>query len=40
MTADWLGIDDGSKRLRWVCEQRKGKQYAAEVVVSWDVVPT
>ena len=35
--ADWLGIDDGSKRLRWVCEQRKGKQYAAEVVVSWDV---
>ena len=35
--ADWLGIDDGSKRLRWVCEQRKGKQYGAEVAVEWDV---
>ena len=36
--ADWLGIDDGSKRLRWVCEQRKGRQYAAEIVVLWDAV--
>ena len=34
--ADWLGIDDGSSRLRWVCEQRKGKAYAAEVVVTWE----
>lgn len=22
--ADWLGIDDGSPLLRWVCEQRRG----------------
>lgn len=37
--ADWLGIDDGSKRLQWRYEQRKGKpgQYAAEVHV--DEVP-
>lgn len=35
--ADWLGIDDGSKRLTWRYEQRKGTagQYAAEVVVTW-----
>lgn len=37
--ADWLGIDDGSKRLRWLYAQRKGRpgQYAAEVHV--DEVP-
>ena len=31
--ADWLGIDDGDKRLTWRYEQRKGapKEYAAEV---------
>lgn len=33
--ADWLGIDDGDKRLTWQYAQRKGrpKQYAAEVVI-------
>ena len=37
--ADWLGIYDGSKRLKWLYAQRKGKpgQYAAEVHV--DEVP-
>jgi hypothetical protein len=37
--ADWLGIDDGSKLLRWVYAQRRGApgQYAAEVVV--EVLP-
>jgi hypothetical protein len=31
--ADWLGIDDGDKRLTWKYEQRKGapKEYAAEI---------
>lgn len=31
--ADWLGIDDGDKRLTWRYAQRKGKpkEYAAEV---------
>lgn len=35
--ADWLGIDDGSDRLRWTYGQRKGraKEYAAQVVVMW-----
>ena len=35
--ADWLGIDDGSKRLTWVYAQRKGLagQYVAEVVAEW-----
>ena len=33
--ADWLGIDDGSKRLKWLYEQRKGPAgvYEAEVAV-------
>lgn len=33
--ADWLGIDDGSKRLKWLYAQRKGRpgQYAALVTV-------
>ena len=37
--ADWLGIDDGSKRLRWLYAQRRGRtgEYAAEVRVEWAV---
>ena len=33
--ADWLGIDDGDKRLTWRYAQRKGKpkEYAAEVLI-------
>lgn len=33
--ADWLGIDDGDKRLTWRYAQRKGKpkEYAAEVTI-------
>lgn len=33
--ADWLGIDDGDKRLTWEYQQRKGmpKQYAVEIRV-------
>ena len=36
--ADWLGIDDGSKALKWHYAQRKGqpKQYAAEIVITWE----
>jgi hypothetical protein len=36
--ADWLGIDDGSPRLTWDYEQRKGKpgEYMAEVLVTWE----
>lgn len=36
--ADWLGIDDGDKRLSWSYDQRKGNpgQYAAEVLVEWE----
>ena len=36
--AAWLGIDDGSPLIRWVCAERKGppKGYAAEVVVEWE----
>lgn len=35
--ADWLGIDDGDKRLTWRYDQRKGKpkEYAAEVQIEW-----
>ena len=35
--ADWLGIDDGAKRLEWRYAQRKGRpgQLGAEVVVMW-----
>jgi hypothetical protein len=35
--ADWLGIDDGDKRLTWRYDQRKGKpkEYAAEIQVEW-----
>ena len=35
--ADWLGIDDGSKRLTWVYKQVKGppKTYEAEVIAEW-----
>lgn len=35
--ADWLGIDDGSKRLTWAYAQRKGGkgERMAEVVVRW-----
>lgn len=34
--SDWLGIDDGDKRLTWVYAQRRGKphEYAAEVEVT------
>lgn len=37
--ADWLGINDGSPRLQWSYYQRQGlpKQYAAEVVVMWEL---
>ena len=37
--ADWLGIDDGAKRLEWRYAQRKGRpgQLGAEVVVMWHV---
>jgi len=33
--ADWLGIDDGDKRLTWRYAQRRGKpkEYAAEIVI-------
>ena len=36
--ADWLGIDDGSKRLAWRYAQAKGAPngYAAEIVVEWE----
>ena len=35
----WLGINDGSPRLQWSYHQRQGlpKQYAAEVVVMWEL---
>ena len=35
--ADWLGIDDGSPRIRWLYAQEKGKpgEYAARVEVKW-----
>lgn len=37
--ADWLGIDDGDKRLTWRYGQRKGKpkEYAAEIVIESDI---
>jgi hypothetical protein len=33
--ADWLGVDDRDKRVKWLYAQRKGKphEYAAEVSV-------
>lgn len=36
--ADWLGIDDGDKRLTWVYAQNKGKagHYAAGIKVEWN----
>ena len=36
--ADWLGIDDGDKRLTWLYAQRKGKpgEYDAECVIQWE----
>lgn len=36
--ADWLGIDDGSKRLAWRYGQSKSKpgEYAAIVSVEWE----
>lgn len=35
--ADWLGIDDGSPRIRWEYDQEKGTpgQYSARVDVRW-----
>ena len=35
--ADWLGIDDGDKRLTWRYAQRKGpaRHYSAEVLIEW-----
>ena len=36
--ADWLGIDDGDRRLKWQYQQRKtakGEQVGAEVSVTW-----
>lgn len=37
--ADWLGLDDGDKRITWLYGQRKGKpgEYAAEVRVEWEM---
>lgn len=37
--ADWLGIDDGDKRLTWRYAQRKGaaRAYSAECVIEWAV---
>jgi hypothetical protein len=34
--ADWLGIDDRDKRVKWLYAQRRGKpkEYAAEVEVA------
>jgi hypothetical protein len=39
--ADWLGIDDGDKRLTWRYEQRRegAKTYAAEVVIAAALEP-
>lgn len=36
--ADWLGIDDGSPRLRWQYAQHKGDagKYCAWVKVEWE----
>jgi hypothetical protein len=31
--ADWLGVDDGDKRLTWRYEQRRSKVYGVEVVL-------
>jgi hypothetical protein len=38
--ADWLGIDDGDKRLTWRYAQRRGKpkEYAAEVKIESEFV--
>lgn len=38
--ADWLGIDDGDKRLTWRYAQRRGKpkEYAAEIVIESEFV--
>ena len=37
--ADWLGIDDGSARLKWAYHQERGaaKEYAAIVQIEWNV---
>ena len=37
--ADWLGIDDGSPRIRWQYAQERGRagEYAARVCVVWSV---
>lgn len=37
--ADWLGIDDGDKRLTWKYGQRKGgpREYGAEIVIESDI---
>lgn len=39
--ADWLGIDDGSPRIRWKYGQEKGKpgEYSARVEVQWGPPP-
>lgn len=29
--AAWLGIDDRDKRVKWICEQRRGGDWAVEV---------
>lgn len=36
--ADWLGIDDGSPRIRWQYAQERGRagEYAARVAVTWE----
>jgi predicted Fe-S protein YdhL (DUF1289 family) len=37
--ADWLGIDDGDKRLSWAYAQRRGGkgEYALEVRIAWAI---
>lgn len=39
--ADWLGIDDGSPRIKWRYGQSKGRpgEYAARVEVQWGDAP-
>lgn len=34
--ARWLGVDDADKRVTWVCDQRKGDVYQAEVLIEHD----
>lgn len=31
--AKWLGIDDRDPRVKWECDQRRGKEWSVEVVI-------